>query len=108
MTTYNPDLWQIVKITPKDKTKKTYYRVFACWCGGYTQGDSWKLSSGIVSIEYHEPYWHIHNASGSIYKVHKNATGFTGYGAAIYQQLCNDSQEVDLEIVDIEEAVNGC
>lgn len=109
MTTYHPDLWKIVKLTPVDNTNKTYFRIFATWAGGFARGDSWKLSSGITEIEYQEPCWIVKNHSGSVYHLHKNGEGFTGYSSSVLDQYTKDSAEhVKLEVVDIEEAVNGC
>lgn len=40
MSAYNPEKWVVVKIEGKDIP--LVYKVFACWHGGYLNGDSWK------------------------------------------------------------------
>jgi hypothetical protein len=47
MSDYNPDKWVVVKIIGKDTPP--VHKVFACWYGGYLDGDSWKLNSGITA-----------------------------------------------------------
>lgn len=70
---YNPDEWVLLKV--KYKEGDVSYRVFAGWRGGYTTGDSWKLSSGTVKITK-ETVWkmsgsyqllHMTQESGSVY-----------------------------------------
>lgn len=46
---YCPDRWLVLKFT-EDTTGKVDYRVFATWCGGYLDCDSWQLNSGIVTV----------------------------------------------------------
>lgn len=43
MSVYAPDSWTVVKLNGNDP----HYRVLASWAGGYLNGDSWKLSSGL-------------------------------------------------------------
>ena len=47
MSTYNPDLWVVVKITG-NKDNPPCHKVFATWSGGYAGADTWKLNSGIT------------------------------------------------------------
>jgi hypothetical protein len=64
---YTPDLWHILKIrTPKE----TIYKVLAGWQGGYTQGDSWKINSGITKYELVNNYIEFAGYSGSVYRCH--------------------------------------
>lgn len=64
MSVYNPDCWVILEFsTPMQKT----YKVFAGWRGGYTDGDSWKLSSGITGVDWENGAFTCHNVSGSDY-----------------------------------------
>lgn len=81
MSTYKPDNWVILKIDNEDET---IYKVFSTWSGGYTQGNSWKLNSGVVSIEDAGNYWIIKGYSGSTYMCHKNAQGMSAYGHSVY------------------------
>jgi hypothetical protein len=55
MSDYNPDKWMVVKITGNDSPP--VYKVFACWAGGYLDGDSWKLNSGITTVKENTDYY---------------------------------------------------
>ena len=66
---YKPDNWVIVEI---DNDGEPFYKVLAGWSGGYLDGDSWRMNSGITSIEAFETYYLIHGESGSIYQCYKN------------------------------------
>ena len=68
---YKPENWVIVKIND-------VYKVFGGWRGGFATGDSWKLNSGIESIEENEDLIDIKGYSGSIYRVHRNTYGIYG------------------------------
>jgi len=61
---YTPDNWVILKISGYDP----HYRVLAGWSGGYLDGDSWRLNSGITSHEFDGDYWYFYGSSGSCYK----------------------------------------
>jgi hypothetical protein len=63
---YNPNYWQVVKITTPEKN--LLYKVFATWIGGYTTGDSWKMNSGIVKVTKVDDMIEFHGYSGSVYK----------------------------------------
>ena len=45
---YSPDRWVIVKLDHKENST---YKVLGGWSGGYLDGDSWRLNSGIESYE---------------------------------------------------------
>lgn len=68
MSIYNPDYWQVIRIDSPEEGR--IYKVFATWVGGYTQGDSWKLNSGITEVRFNKPpYIEFVGWSGSIYNV---------------------------------------
>lgn len=69
---YQPDNWVILKVQPDEYTAP-FYRVLAGWSGGYLDGDSWRLNSGIDEIKEDGDYYLFIGASGSTYKCHKNA-----------------------------------
>ena len=64
MTEYNPDSWVVIKMTTKNET---FYKVLGGWSGGYLNGDSWRLNSGVEKIERVEDKLHFYGASGSVY-----------------------------------------
>lgn len=85
MRVYNPDKWVIVGMDNN-------YKVLGGWSGGYLDGGSWRLSSGLLKIEEdpeNSDYYLMHNHSGSIYKCHKNAEGVNIISASILSKLLN-------------------
>jgi hypothetical protein len=73
MTENTPDNWVILKIETQNETIETYYKVLGGWSGGYLDGDSWRMNSGIVSHERDGDYWLFHGHSGSVYRCHVDA-----------------------------------
>lgn len=100
MSTYTPDRWVIVKIQAVGH--ESYYRILAGWAGGYTSGDSWKLSSGIEKSFDRGDHYEIPNSSGSIYFCYKRAYGLSAYTASIYSNFKANSEKegILLDIVD--------
>ena len=101
MSAYNPDNWVIVKITGTDP----HYRVFGSWRGGYIQGDSWRMNSGIVSVEEDGDYYIFKGHSGSTYSCHKKCYGNLGpWNDSVVAGYVNNSGghlEVLLEMPDV-------
>jgi len=83
-----PDTWQIIKL---QRGSETNYKVFAGWYGGYTGGDSWKLSSGIVSVKEYRDRYEFANHSGSIYVCYLACNKLS-----VYQQQVLSRWEEDL------------
>jgi len=97
---YNPDLWTIVAVTHKEDV---YYRVLASWYGGYTRGDSWKLSSSIERLDDFGDHYEANNSSGSVYILPKNNVGMSSYSASVLANLMDECPpEVVMEVVDVE------
>jgi len=69
MSQYNPDNWVVIKINGDDP----HYRVLAGWSGGYLDGSSWRMNSGIVKVEEDGDYLNFYGSSGSLYKCHKES-----------------------------------
>ena len=49
MSNYTPDNWVVIKMMPPEKD--TMYKVLGGWSGGYLDGDSWRMNSGVTSVE---------------------------------------------------------
>jgi len=95
--TESPDKWVMIKITSGDKT---YYKIFATWFGGYLDGDSWKINSGISSIEEDDDFYYFNGFSGSCYKCLKSAYGVaTSYTSSMLELLIKKSNGL-AEIMD--------
>lgn len=77
MQTYEPDTWVILLFDYPDYGK--VHKVFAGWYGGYTQGDSWKLSSGIKTFVNEGKFYSSLQESGSTYNLYKQAEKLSGY-----------------------------
>lgn len=85
MTTYTPDRWVITKL--QKVGEEPYYRILAGWYGGFTTGDSWKLSSGVEKVVEHEKCYEFFQASGSIYICYKNSRGMSMYMMSVFGSL---------------------
>lgn len=82
-----PDKWMLVRITGATP----HWRIFATWSGGYTQGDSWRLNSGISRVEDKDEYFDFIGYSGSLYRCFKNSYGVTAYGIDVLNDLVSKS-----------------
>lgn len=95
-----PDRWVIVKfVTPME----TFYKVLAGWSGGYLDGDSWKLNSGIVEIIEKDNHYDVVGESGSIYMCVKGREGFTVLTSGVLAEIQEhaDKNSTIVEVVDI-------
>lgn len=106
MDTYSPENWVVVKLH-NSKTDTTIYKVFGSWRGGFTDGDSWRLNSGISSIEEEEHHYSVHGHSGSIYHCHKNMEGTKHMGmynrGVLEQMLKRVPEHMEASIVPMTE-----
>ena len=92
MSLYTPDRWVIVRITtPEEKI----YKVLAGWYGGYLNGDSWKINSGITKITRHEDHVDLDGYSGSTYRCYYNSEGFSGLTGSIFESFQTDLKETN-------------
>ena len=99
----HPDEWQLVKISGTDP----HYRVFASWRGGYLDGDSWKLNSGIVSVKEDDKYYYFKGHSGSLYKCHKKSYGIRSpYNGSVLAGYVTGSQGTLEVIEDMPDVMN--
>ncbi len=96
MTQYCPDKWLVVKIEG-EKFPLTY-KVFACWHGGYLDGDSWKMNSGITKVIKEENFYLFKGYSGSVYKCHENCYGATMYGYGVLHNIIEKSKEAGVNV----------
>lgn len=84
MTEYHPDSWVIIKMTYKEQT---FYKVLGGWAGGYTQGSSWRLNSGVEKLEVDGDLYKFYGSSGSVYICNKNSYGLKMSTAGIWGQM---------------------
>jgi len=87
-----PERYVLIKIHNSDRTK-IVYRVFASWAGGYLNGDSWRMNSGVVKVEISEDHYTFVGYSGSKYVCKKNSVGFaTSYTNSILDGMIKESE----------------
>ena len=84
MNEYTPDNWVVLKI---DNDGKTLYKVLAGWSGGYLEGDSWRMNSGITSAEKQAYMYGFYGSSGSVYWCHVSSYRLSMATGGIYNQL---------------------
>jgi hypothetical protein len=82
------------------------YKVFACWYGGYLNGDSWKMNSGITKVTKEEDCYLFKGYSGSVYKCHKDIYGFNMYGHGVLYNIINKSKEAGVNVEILPEDTN--
>ena len=104
MNEYKPHKWMVVKITGKDTPP--VHKVFACWYGGYLEGDSWKLNSGITKVTEKEDYFFFEGSSGSVYECDKGLYGASGFGTGILQNMSDRLYKVGGKIEILPEETN--
>ena len=80
MSTYEPDSWVVLKVPAG-------YKVLGGWSGGYLDGDSWRMNSGIVSVTEDDHFYNFWGFTGSCYKCPKGGYGLRMSTSGIYEQL---------------------
>jgi hypothetical protein len=91
VSTYYPDSWKIVAIDSAEHGKN--YKVLASWYGGFTAGDSWKLSSGIESVSYANGVYTMPQSSGSVYVLYENNEHISGIMGGVFMTFTGDAAE---------------
>ena len=81
---YTPDCWTLVKF---DFSGESIVKVLAGWYGGYTGGDSWRLSSGVESVTQDGDWWLVKNHSGSTYRCHKDNEKMSGLMMGVLRRM---------------------
>ena len=83
MSNYRPDNWVVIKIKGNDP----HYRVLGGWSGGYLDGDSWRMNSGITRVEEDADTWKFYGSSGSCYECGKHSYTLRMNNAGVWNQL---------------------
>ena len=105
MNTYAPDTWSILLFD--SPTYGKIHKVFGGWYGGFTQGDSWKLSSGMKDLVDEGDFYSSLQESGSIYQLYKNSEKLSVYQLGILAgwELQLKEQGVTIKVVSPEEYI---
>lgn len=83
MSTHIPDNWVVIKV----KSEKVHYRILAGWSGGYLNGDSWRLNSGITRMDVVGNDYHFYGSSGSCYICGKRNYGLRMNNIYVWAQI---------------------
>lgn len=67
MTEYTCDNWVVIKMKGDDP----HYRLLVGTSGGYLDGDSWRINSGITKVQEDEAFYYFYGSSGSRYRCGK-------------------------------------
>lgn len=97
MNQYNPDAWQVIKISTENGP---LYKVFGTWYGGYVQSESWRLNSGIMSVRKNGKMLEFVGHSGSVYGVpnHEHCYRTTAYSGSVLANLIEKSP-VEIQVL---------
>jgi len=93
---HNPDSRVVLKIK-EGKGTFPFYKVLGGWSGGYLQGDSWRLNSGITKVKEDGDYYEFYGESGSCYRCHKEQYQLRMSTVGIYNQMV-DNQQFDGQV----------
>jgi hypothetical protein len=93
MSEYTPDNWVMIKLAGPEGPK---YKVLAGWSGGYLDGDSWRLNSGVTAVHEDEAFYYFYGSSGSCYRCSKDSYTLRMNNAHIWQVMDDSEQEAEL------------
>lgn len=82
---HTPDNWVVIKFTPS--TGLPYYRVLCGWSGGYLDGSSWRMNSGISYVNKDGDFFYFYGTSGSCYRCHQHSYGLRSNNAYVWAEL---------------------
>ena len=102
MTIHTPDSWVIIKISGVED--KDFYKVLCGWSGGYLDGDSWRMNSGIEKVEFDGTYYDFIGQSGSVYRCHKEGETMRMSMAGTWTQLKEKFPD-NVELVGVDDIV---
>lgn len=95
------DRWVVVKLTPKEGN--TIYRVLASFYGGYLDGDSWKMNSGITEVTEDDKCYLFHGHSGSVYRCPKgeHMYGMGGLASGVLDNMTKGLKDNDMGTIEL-------
>ena len=80
---YTCDNWVVIKMKGDDP----HYRLLVGSSGGYLYGDSWRMNSGITSVEEDEASYYFSGSSGSRYRCGKRSYMLRMNTASVWKRL---------------------
>ena len=100
MSDYNCDNWVVIKMKGDDP----HYRLLVGTSGGYLDGNSWRMNSGITEVNETDDYYYFKGSSGSEYRCGKDSYTLRMNTSHIWtrlQKLHGDKVEMMPEDTDI-------
>ena len=104
MSEYTPDSWVVLKIVNEGET---FYKVLGGWSGGYLEGSSWRMNSGITHVVEENETCKFYGESGSCYVCQKGAYRLTMATSGVYNQLKEEVQVNAFEMMPEDTAWNN-
>jgi hypothetical protein len=102
MSEYTPDRWVMLEFTGKDG--EPLRKIFAGWYGGFTQGDSWRLNSGVTDIRIdNKVNYEFDGYSGSTYYCHADDYGMSGYMAQVLASVREKMPLANIKEIELEQ-----
>jgi hypothetical protein len=101
MNEYTCDNWVVIKFNTEEHG--IFYKLLVGTSGGYLDGDSWRMNSGITSVEEDKECYYFYGSSGSRYRCYKESYTLRMNNAHIWTQLQgmhNDKVEMMSEDTD--------
>lgn len=96
MTT--PDRWVVLKIL--SVSDGTFYKVLGSWYGGYSNGNFWRLNSGIQRVvKAAKDTFLFYGVSGSCYECRINNYGMHPESASIVNQMKQGRADIIVEVL---------
>ena len=106
---YTPDCWVVVRF--RSPQYGVVNKILAGWGGGYTQGTSWKLNSGITKVEDKGEYYLVTGPTESVYQLYKASQRLSVNIAYVYEafveKLKNSDSQATIELVDSLEVLSA-
>lgn len=106
MSNYTPDTYQFIRVSSAND-RKIITKIFAVWAGGYLNGESWKLNSGVTKIIEEDGMLYVHGHSGSVYAISAHEQPpMTSYGSGILNKILDSAakQNINIELISSEVA----
>jgi len=83
MSDYTCDNWVVIKMKGDDP----HYRLLVGTSGGYLDGDSWRMNSGITEVNETEDNYYFKGSSGSEYRCYKESYRLKMNNAHVWNRL---------------------
>lgn len=103
---YIPDAYEILKIQVYGQDNITL-KVFGSWNGSYLGSDSWRVNSGIVSIEDEGHNYLVTGYSGSQYLLSKHKHKISRHSHVILDDIIEELRSYghQADIISVEDAI---